>query len=239
MNAATALLPSSFPHISRPKALTGSSGWWSYTCPTIAGLWETGQSPLAFSLAGQCLNLFTHQEPMQWGSGYFLGKVFCVSRASHSTQGFPVCQCRRGKRCGFDPCVGKIPWRRAWQPTPVFLPGESYGQRSLVATVHSVAKSWTRLKWLSTRTQRVDRWKPLVIYHSLQASDSKGQARTPVAFLTMVWVIPGTYSMFFLPNLALDCAFRHTVSQPRPEGSSFMKWAYKSSVWYLPAMSWK
>ena len=35
-------------------------------------------------------------------------------------------------RPGFDPWVGKIPWRRAWQPTPVFLPGESHGQRSLV-----------------------------------------------------------------------------------------------------------
>ena len=32
----------------------------------------------------------------------------------------------------FDPWVGKIPWRRAWQPAPVFLPGESQGQRSLV-----------------------------------------------------------------------------------------------------------
>ena len=31
----------------------------------------------------------------------------------------------------FDPWVGKIPWRRQWQPTPVFLPGESHGQRSL------------------------------------------------------------------------------------------------------------
>ena len=31
----------------------------------------------------------------------------------------------------FDPWVGKIPWRRAWQPTPVFLPGESHRQRSL------------------------------------------------------------------------------------------------------------
>ena len=37
-------------------------------------------------------------------------------------------QCRRPR---FDPWVGKIPWRRAWQPTPVFLPGESHGQRSL------------------------------------------------------------------------------------------------------------
>ena len=43
----------------------------------------------------------------------------------------PACQCRRCKRCRFDPWAGKILWRRTWQPTPVFLPGESYGQRSL------------------------------------------------------------------------------------------------------------
>ena len=43
----------------------------------------------------------------------------------------PACQYRRCKRCGFDPWVGKIPWRRAWQPTPVLLPRESDGQRSL------------------------------------------------------------------------------------------------------------
>ena len=35
------------------------------------------------------------------------------------------------KRRGFDPWLGKIPWKRAWQPTPVFLPGKSHGQRSL------------------------------------------------------------------------------------------------------------
>ena len=34
-------------------------------------------------------------------------------------------------RCGFDPWIQKIPWRRKWQPTPVFLPGESHGRRSL------------------------------------------------------------------------------------------------------------
>ena len=32
---------------------------------------------------------------------------------------------------GFDPWVGKVPWRRTWQPTPVLLPRESHGQRSL------------------------------------------------------------------------------------------------------------
>ena len=31
---------------------------------------------------------------------------------------------------GFDPCVGKIPWRREWLPTPIFLLGEVHGQRS-------------------------------------------------------------------------------------------------------------
>ena len=41
-------------------------------------------------------------------------------------------QCRRHRRPGFDPWVGKIPWRVAWQATPEFVPGESHGQRSLV-----------------------------------------------------------------------------------------------------------
>ena len=41
------------------------------------------------------------------------------------------CQCRRHKTRGFDPWVGKILWRRKWQPTPVFMPGKSQGQRSL------------------------------------------------------------------------------------------------------------
>ena len=40
----------------------------------------------------------------------------------------PACQCRRNKRWGFDPWVGKFPWRTAWQPTPVSLPGVLHGQ---------------------------------------------------------------------------------------------------------------
>jgi len=43
----------------------------------------------------------------------------------------------------FNLWVGKIPWRREWLPTPVFLPGGFCGQRSLAATVHEVAKSQT------------------------------------------------------------------------------------------------
>ena len=54
-------------------------------------------------------------------------------------------QCRRHRRRGFDPWVRKIPWRRKWQPTPVFLPGKSHGQRSLVGYSPWGQKSWARL----------------------------------------------------------------------------------------------
>ena len=81
-----------------------------------------------------------------------------------------ACQHRRCKRHRFNPWLGKIPGRRKWQPTPLFLPGEFYGWRSLAgcshgngnpfqysclgnpmdreawqATVHGVATSRTRL----------------------------------------------------------------------------------------------
>ena len=44
---------------------------------------------------------------------------------------------------------GKISWRRALQPIPIFLPGESHGERTWAGTVHSVAKSQIQLKCLS------------------------------------------------------------------------------------------
>ena len=62
-----------------------------------------------------------------------------VSSTSNKVLDFPggasdkesSCQCRTHKRHRFNPWVGKIPWRRARQPTPVFFPGEFHGQRSL------------------------------------------------------------------------------------------------------------
>ena len=62
---------------------------------------------------------------------------YLIDAGSRHTQGLPrwlsckesTCQCRRH---GFDPWIGKIPWRRDWQPTPIFLPRESHGQRGLV-----------------------------------------------------------------------------------------------------------
>ena len=45
----------------------------------------------------------------------------------------PAGQSRRLKKCGFGPCVGKTPCRKAWQLTPVVLSGESHGERSLAS----------------------------------------------------------------------------------------------------------
>ena len=69
----------------------------------------------------------------------------------------PECQSRRRKRWGFDPSlVGKIPWRRAWQPTPVSLLGQFHGQRSLAGYSTWFRMSRTRQKWLSTDTDPMD-----------------------------------------------------------------------------------
>ena len=67
----------------------------------------------------------------------------CLEELPCSSNWKEICLwCRRP---GFDPWVGKIPWSREWQPTPVFLPGQSRGQRSLVLCVHGVSKSQTQL----------------------------------------------------------------------------------------------
>ena len=57
--------------------------------------------------------------------------VVCKGFPGGSAGKEPACQCRRCKRGRFDPWVGKIPWSRKWQHTPVFLPEVFHGQRSL------------------------------------------------------------------------------------------------------------
>ena len=63
-------------------------------------------------------------------------------RDSNTSKGLPkwcrgkesACQGGRQRRHEFIAWVGKVPWSRKWQPTPVFLPGKFYGQRSLVGS---------------------------------------------------------------------------------------------------------
>ena len=58
-------------------------------------------------------------------------RLFLIGIVWWASSKEPTCQCRRHKRCRFDPWVRKTPWRRKGQPTPVSLPGESHGQRNL------------------------------------------------------------------------------------------------------------
>ena len=71
---------------------------------------------------------------------FMCGYVYGLLRWHNGKE--PACKCRRH---GFDLWVGKIPWRRKWQPIPVFLPGESQEQVSLVGYSpwdHRVGHSW-------------------------------------------------------------------------------------------------
>ena len=77
-----------------------------------------------------------------WDTNVVLNIIHSVCKESAYNAG----DCLQCRRPGFNPCAGKILWRRKWQPTLVFLLGKSHGHRSLTGIGHGVAKSWT---WLS------------------------------------------------------------------------------------------
>ena len=64
-----------------------------------------------------------------------------------------TCQCRNSRRLWYDPWVGKIPWRRKWQTTSVFLLVYSHAQKSLVGYSPWGLEELQRTVWLSTHTQ--------------------------------------------------------------------------------------
>ena len=68
---------------------------------------------------------------------------YCLCYPGGASGKESACQRRTCKRRGFHPWVGKIPWSRKWQPTPVLFPAESQGQRSLGAIVNWASESWT------------------------------------------------------------------------------------------------
>ena len=116
--------------------------WLTNTFWDTFGFWNS--SVMGFT---KLINYFSQESPVH---------SFCLSTTVSlhiykGCMGFPggargkepTCQCRRPKRRGFTPWVRKILWRRAWQPTPVFLPG---GARQ--ATVHStqrIGPDWSDL----------------------------------------------------------------------------------------------
>ena len=69
--------------------------------------------------------------------------MYTISRGfpGHTSDKETAYQFMLHKTCRFDPWVGKIPWRRTWQPTPVFLPEEFHYRGACRDTVHSIAES--------------------------------------------------------------------------------------------------
>ena len=85
----------------------------------------------------------------------------------------PACQCGRHKRCRFDPWVGKIPWRRAWQPTPVFCLKNPMG-RGVWWLQSMGSQSQTRLRQLSTARHMGNYIQYLVItYNGIKSKKKK------------------------------------------------------------------
>ena len=73
--------------------------------------------------------------PKQWKNSFlwFSWDSCCLGIPRWFSAKESACQCRRRRSHGFDPLVGKVSWRRKWQPTPIFLPGKFHGERSLAS----------------------------------------------------------------------------------------------------------
>ena len=115
----------SWAETSQPGSSTG-------TPPVRAWVWLVCVARLTDSEAERHCTMNTtrgvgwvYKEQAWWGLWQV---ITCMSRRP----GFPAVICLQRRRPASSPWVGKIPWRRKWQPTPVLLPGESQGQRSLL-----------------------------------------------------------------------------------------------------------
>ena len=99
---------------------------------------------------------------------------------------------RRCRRLRFHPCVRKIPWRKAWQPTPVFLSAEFHGQRSLVSHSQYCHKEsdTTEETWVHTSSEIQSRWVSLLSLRLGQEDSLKREMATHSSIL--VWEIPRT-----------------------------------------------
>jgi len=113
-------------------------GYWTVQFQTTGAYWGSSRPISSSLLPGYFVPTSLRASAALCGNNLFAGHPTSPQTLSHDhLEGWEwvfsqlISICLQWRRPGFDPWVGKIPWRRGWLPTPVFLPGDSRGQRSL------------------------------------------------------------------------------------------------------------
>ena len=116
------------------------------------------------------------------------------------------------QRCKFDPWVGKIPWRRAWPPAPVFLPGKSHGQRSLAGYSPWGCKESDRTERLSVHTCPLLPRVPLCPSSLLPMVHGQGQTQREKQNRNKIWIntLCCEMSFFLIAPPKCFCPYHHT-----------------------------
>ena len=123
-------------------------------------------------------------------------------------------QSRRHRRCGFDPWVGKIPWKRKWKPPPVFLPGKSHGQGSLEGCSSQGCKESDTTSQPSTptcaHTYKISKQQGSAVQHrelySASCNNLSTERKVNVKSLSRVWLFatPWTVACRALPSIGFS-----------------------------------
>ena len=114
-----------------------------------------------------------------------------------------VCQNKSGRRRRFDPWVGKSPWRKKWQPTPVFFPEKSHGQRSLAAYSPWGHKELDTTEWLSMHTYNDIMLYPVTLLTFLTSSSSFFGSLGFSTYMIISSVNKNNFPLSFLPYMLL------------------------------------
>ena len=134
-------------HLSPIRTHATTPGW----CHSFPAHWYFLSHRASARLEPSCAT--AHNPRDTWSAASFFTKTHLRLPSTPFPGGRVVknsaCQCRR---CGFHPWVGKISWRKKWQPSPVFLLGKSHGQRSPGGYRPWGPKEWDTAEWTHTHT---------------------------------------------------------------------------------------
>jgi len=123
---------------------------WVAFCPSSGDLPDPGITPRSSALQDSSpaeppgKPIYTDRQLTNLGEVW--GCEHCFPGGARGKE--PTCQCRRHERPGFDPWIGKIPWRRALQPTPIVLPGDPWTEdpgRLLSIGLQRIRHNWSNL----------------------------------------------------------------------------------------------